>query len=600
MRPVEEGPLIGVGASPGIAIGKAYLVDRKKVEIPRFSLLEDHRIPEEIERFREAVRRSQEELREIRERVRASLLEEHLHILDAHIRMLQDRSLHHETVRAIEQERINAEWALSKVLEKFRKILLGAEDDYLRSRVADLDFVGQRLLRNLKGEVQESISTIRKQVIVVAHDLSPADTAQMDKSVIQAFVTDMGGRTSHTAIVARSLEIPAVVGLERITERVRTGDTLIVDGVRGVVWVNPSSSVLEEYLRRQTQYRVVREELLTYARLMAETRDGYRVVVRANIEIPDEVESVKRHGGEGIGLYRTEFLYLNRTDFPSEEEHYLTYRRVVEEMAPRSVTIRTLDIGGDKLPQAAQAPEESNPALGLRAIRYSLKELDVFKDQLRGILRASAHGKVRIILPMISGVAEIKQVKEVLGEVQEELRQRRVAFDPEIPLGVMIEVPSAASIADLLAKEVDFFSIGTNDLIQYTLAIDRVNEHVVYLYEPLHPAVIRMLRAVVEAGHQAGISVGMCGEMAGEPLYIPILLGMGFDELSMNTLAIPVVKKLVRSVTLRDSFELTQRLFTFRTAEEIRDEVVRTLRGWFPEEWDDLAAQEEILRTLRA
>lgn len=590
---VHDGRVQGVAVSPGIAIGKVYLVDRRKVEVPRFSLLDDERVPEEMERFREAIRRSQEELREIRDRIRHSLMEEQLAILDAHIRMLQDRTLLQETLQRIQQERINAEWALTESLEKFRNILKRSDDEYLRSRVADLDFVGQRILRQLRGEFQESISQIQEEVIVVAHDLSPADTAQMNKEVIQAFVTDMGGRTSHTAIVARSLEIPAVVGLEHITEMVRTGDTMIVDGVQGFVLVDPSPDKLEEYQTRRSRYWVVKEELLAYSQLPGETVDGFRVIVRANIEMPDEVPAVIRQGGEGIGLYRTEFMYMNREDLPTEEEHYRTYREVVEQTAPRSVTIRTLDIGGDKLPSQVQEPEEINPALGLRAIRFSLKEAEIFKTQLRGILRASAHGRVRIIFPMISGITEIQRVKEILGEVQGELRARGEPFDPEIPIGVMIEIPSAASIADLLAREVDFFSIGTNDLIQYALAIDRVNEHVIYLYEPLHPAVLRMIKTVVEAGHEAGVPVGMCGEMAGEPMYIPILLGLGLDELSMNTLAIPMVKKMIRLVTLKTSRALTEELFDYKTAEEIRNRVVQTLYEWFPEEFERITAQYE-------
>jgi phosphotransferase system enzyme I (PtsI) len=580
-----------VAASPGIAIGKAYVVDRKRVEIPRFFLVDIRHVPGEVERFRDAVRRSQDELREIRGRLQDSILDEHLHILDAHIRMLQDRTLVQETLRTIQQERINAEWAVTKALDKFRSILMASEDEYLRSRVADLDFVAQRVLRHLGGVTQESISQIQEEVIVVAHDLSPADTAQMDKGVIRAFATDMGGRTSHTAIIARSLEIPAVLGLERITETVRTGDTIIVDGLRGLVVVDPSPDLLEDYLERRAHYRVVEEGLLAFGRLAGETRDGRRVIVRANIEMPEEVPSVLSHGGEGIGLYRTEFLYLNRDRLPEEEDHYRTYRELAERMAPRSVTIRTLDIGGDKLLTQPGGMQECNPALGLRAIRLSLKEVDVFKTQLRGILRASGHGKLRIMFPMISGVAEIRQVKAILEEAKEDLRARGEPFNPAVPIGAMIEIPSAVSVADFLAREVDFFSIGTNDLIQYSLAIDRVNEHVVYLYEPLHPAVLRMVRATVEAGHRAGIPVAMCGEMAGEPLYIPILMGLSLDELSMNALAIPLAKKIIRSLNAEECRVLAARIFEFGTAQEIRDCIQETLRRWFPGEFEAFPEQ---------
>lgn len=583
--------LNGVAVSPGIAIGKAYLVDRRKVEIPRFSLLDDSHVPEEMERFKEAVRRSQEELHEIRNRMRDTVMEEHLYILDAHIRMLQDRTLLQVTLSTIKQDRINAEWALSKALDGFRTVLMKAEDEYLRSRVADLDFVGQRILRHLRGERQESISQIQGEVIVVAHDLSPADTAQMKKDIIKAFVTDMGGRTSHTAILARSLEIPAVVALERITESVQTGDTIIVDGVRGMVIVDPAPEVMEDYLERRSHFRVVKEELLSYGRLPGETLDGHKVLVRANIEMPDEVPSVLAHGGEGVGLYRTEFLYLNRKDLPTEEEHYRTYREVVERISPGWVTIRTLDIGGDKLASQPGGLEESNPALGLRAIRFSLREREIFKAQLKGIFRASVHGKVRIMFPMISGVSEIRQAMEIIAETEDELRRRGEPFSTDVPIGAMIEIPSAVSIADFLAREVDFFSIGTNDLIQYALAIDRGNEHVTYLYEPLHPAVLRMIKTVVEAGHAAGIPVGMCGEMAGEPLYVPILLGLGLDELSMNALAIPMVKKVIRSVTLRDCRSLATQIMELGTPKEIHDFVRQTLCGWFPQEFEALSVQ---------
>ena len=586
--PKESVTIYGVAVSPGIAIGKAYLVDRSRVKVPRYLLLSELQIPEQIARFKQAAKQSQEELRGIREQIRGSIMKEHLHILDAHIGMLEDKLFHREIERLIKEEQINAEWALSKVLDRFRSTLMQTEDEYLKSRVADLDFVGQRVILHLKGESRESISEIQEEVIVVATDLSPADTAQMDKSVIKAFVTDMGGRTSHTAIVARSIEIPAVVGLENVTEKVQMGSTIIVDGILGAVVVNPEPHVLEEYTKRRRHYIAIREELQAYGSLPGETLDGYRVGVKANIEMPDEVPSALSQGSEGVGLYRSEFLFLNREDLPTEEEHYRTYREVVEKMAPLTVTIRTLDLGGDKLhPRQA---DESNPALGLRAIRLTLKEVDVFKTQLRGILRASVHGRVRIMLPMISGVTEVIQTKAIIDEVKEELRLRGEPFDPNIPLGIMIEVPAAVSISDILAGYVDFFSIGTNDLIQYALAIDRVNEHVVYLYEPLHPAVLRMIKTVVDAGHNAGIPVGMCGEMAGEPFYIPILLGLGLDELSMNTLAIPIVKKIIRSVTLKDSRELADRIFEFSTAQEIRE--------WMTDKMQDLLSDElEIMST---
>lgn len=577
-----EQVLRGVAASPGIAIGKAYLVDRRKTEIPRFFLVDLRHVPEEVERFHEAARRSQDELREIQGRIRDSVLEEHTHILEAHIRMLQDRSLTQETVRRIREERINAEWALSKTLERFKSVLMASQDEYLRSRVADLDFVGERILRHMAGVSQESVAQIQEEVVVVAHDLSPADTAQMNREVIKGFVTDMGGRTSHTAIIARSLGIPAVVGLEKVADGVHTGDTIIVDGFRGLVVISPEAETVRDYLEQRSRYQIVEEELLAFARLPGETLDGHRVILHANIEMPDEIPVVLGHGGEGIGLYRTEFLYLNRADLPSEEEHYQIYREVIERTAPYPVTIRTLDIGGDKIRLNPGAEGETNPALGLRAIRFSLREKEVFKTQLRGILRASVHGRVRIMFPMISGLSEIREARRILGEVKEELSRKGVPFDEQIPVGAMIEIPSAVSIADFLAREVDFFSIGTNDLIQYCLAIDRVNEQVVYLYEPLHPAVLRMVRSTVDAAHRAGIPVAMCGEMAGESLYIPILLGLGLDELSMNAMSIPMAKKVIRSVRMKDCRLLAQKVFEYGTPEEIHRCIREELGAWFP------------------
>lgn len=578
----------GVAASPGIAIGKAYLVDRKRMEIPRFFLVDLRNVPEEVDRFHEAVRRSQEELREIQKRMTDPILEEHSYILEAHIRMLQDKAFTQQTVRRIREERINAEWAVSKTIERFKAVLLSSKDEYLRSRVADLDFVGERILRHLGGVAQESLAQIQEEVIVVAHDLSPADTAQMNRDVIKGFVTDMGGRTSHTAIIARSLAIPAVVALERITDHIKTGDTIGVDGIRGIVVVSPTQQTVEDFLRRRDRYHFVSQELMHFASLPGETVDGYRVTVHANIEMPDEVPVVLGHGGEGIGLYRTEFLFLNRPDLPSEEEHYRTYREVVERAAPFPVTIRTLDIGGDKIRLDCDGERESNPALGLRAIRLSLREVQIFKDQLKGILRASVHGKVRIMFPMISGLSELRQAKKILEEAKEELRKRREAFDEFIPIGAMIEIPSAVAIAEFLAREVDFFSIGTNDLIQYCLAIDRVNEQVVYLYEPLHPAVLRMIKATVEGGHGAGIPVAMCGEMAGEVQYIPVLLGLGLDELSMNAMAIPKVKKIIRALRMKECRELVARVLQFGTSEEIHRALQEALANWFPNGVDAL------------
>jgi phosphotransferase system enzyme I (PtsI) len=504
--------------------------------------------------------------------------------LDTHLLLLEDKKLIENTVETIKQSWINSEWALKINLDRVRKVFDTIDDEYLKSRKTDVDYIGDRILRNLMGKETESISQIKEEVIIVAHDLSPADTAQMSKDKVTAFVTDMGGRTSHTAIMARSLEIPAVVGSETATHSVNTGDTLIVDGTTGVVVVNPSLEIMQEYQERQRVRQRMERELFQYRDLPAETLDGYRVKVLANIELVDEIPSVLQHGAEGIGLYRTEYLYLNRKDLPSEEDHFNAYKKVVEGIYPHPAIIRTLDIGGDKFLSHLDLAAEMNPAMGLRAIRFSLKEVDIFKVQLRAILRASAYGKVKILFPMISGATEIREVKKILNEVRLNLSAEGIPFDPKMEIGIMIEVPSAVTIADILAKEVDYFSIGTNDLIQYSLAIDRVNESVTHLYEPLHPAILRLVKTVVKAAHQAGIRVAMCGEMAGEPLYVPILVGLELDDLSMNVLSIFRVKKILRAYTFRDCKDLVGKSLHLSTPEEIEELVRASLRKKFPEE----------------
>ena len=574
----------GIGVTPGIVIGKAYLLDRRKVEAPA-RVLPEFQVPQEVSRFLDAVEESKKQLRTAKDKLLHEDAAGPSYILDTHLLLLEDKKLIENTVQTIKQSWINSEWALKINLERVRKVFDSIDDDYLKSRKTDVDYVGERILRNLMGKETESIAQIKEEVIIVAHDLSPADTAHMVKDKVTAFVTDMGGKTSHTAIMARSLEITAVVGSETATHSVNTGDTLIVDGITGVVVVNPSPEIMQEYQDRQRVRQKMERELFQYRDLPAETLDGYRVKVLANIELVDEIPSVLQHGAEGIGLYRTEYLYLNRKDLPSEEEHFQAYKKVVEGIYPHPAVIRTLDIGGDKFMSHMDLAEEMNPAMGLRAIRFSLKEVDIFKVQLRAILRASAYGKVKLLLPMISGATEIREVKKILQEVRLNLSAEGIAFDPEMEVGIMIEVPSAVTIADILAKEVDYFSIGTNDLIQYSLAIDRVNESVTHLYQPLHPAVLRLIRSVAKAAHQVGIRVAMCGEMAGEPLYVPVLLGLELDDLSMNVLSIFRVKKILRAYTYRECKELVEEALQLATPEEIEELVRANLRKKFAEEF---------------
>ena len=574
----------GIGVTAQIITGKAYLVDRGKIEAPA-RVLPENQVPWEIERFQDAVEESKKQLRSAKEKLLHEDAVGPAYILDAHLLLLEDKNVIDSTVETIKQSWINSEWALKINLDRLRKIFNSIDDDYLRSRQTDLDYIEQRILRNLTGRGTESLAQIKEEVIVVAHDLSPADTAQMAKDKVTAFVTDMGGKTSHTAIMARSLEIPAVVGSETGTHYINTGDTLIVDGITGVVVVNPSPEIIQEYMDRNRTRQKIERDLFQYRDLPAETLDGYRVNLLANIELVEEIPSVRDHGAEGIGLYRTEYLYLNRKELPTEEEHFQAYKTVVEGASPHPAVIRTLDIGGDKFISHLELAEEMNPAMGLRAIRFSLKEPEIFKVQLRAMLRASAYGKVKILLPMISGVSEIREVKKILNEVRLSLTAERIPYDPRIEIGIMMEVPSAATIADILAKEVDFFSIGTNDLIQYTLAIDRVNEYVNHLYKPLHPAILRLVRQMVKAAHEAGIRVAMCGEMAGEPLYVPILLGLELDDLSMSVLSIFRVKKILRSYTLRECKELVEASLQLSTPEEIEELVRASLRQKFPDEF---------------
>jgi len=571
----EDFLLRGIGVSQGIAIGKAFLLKRSKFDVSKHAQIPPEKIPGEVERFKTAIEETRRNLVTIRERIQQRGYQEAGHIIDAQLMIIEDRALVDRTIQHIQEDKLDATSALKSTLQDIRKAFEDIGDEYLRERKSDIDFLGERIMGNLLGKEQEFISKIQDKVILVANDLSPVDTANLDVNKVLGFVTDRGGKTSHTAIMARALEIPAVVGLESITQEVNAGDMIIVDGIIGVVIVNPSPETLREYADKRQRYDELEKELFRYRQLPAETRDGFRIKVYANIELVEELPSVLDHGAEGIGLYRTEFLFLNRKDLPTEEEHFAIYKSVVEEISPHPVTIRTLDLGGDKFISQIELAEEMNPAMGLRAIRFCLKEVGVFKTQLRAILRASVFGNVRLMFPMISGYQEIIQIKAILQEVMDDLTRENVSFDRDLQIGIMIEIPSAATIADILAREVDFFSIGTNDLIQYSLAIDRVNEHVSYLYEPLHPAVIRLISTVIEAAHNAGIRVSMCGEMAGESMYVPILVGLGLDELSMNALSILKVKKMIRSVSYKEAREFAKQIFKLSTAAEIEEYLKR-------------------------
>jgi phosphotransferase system enzyme I (PtsI) len=573
--------LVGIGASPGIAIGSAFVVDRRRmsaVERP----LESCQVEEEIRLFEAALQRSRQQLEDVKNRFVDPQIAEHLHIIDTHLMILKDPMLIDETIATIRREKINAEGALTRTLQGFRAVFDAIDDEYLRERRSDVDVVGDRILRNLVGAAQQSLADIERKSVVVAHDLSPADTLQMDKSRIIGFVTDLGGRTSHTAILARSLGIPAVVGLESVTSQIREDMPVIIDGSTGTVVLNPSLDTFREYLQKKQFYEYQAEELTYFRGLDAVTLDGHKIILRGNVEIAEEVPIALREGAQGVGLFRTEFLYMKRQCVPSEDEQVAAYREIIESMAPHPVTIRTLDVGGDKLVSDIDLSDEANPAMGLRAIRFSLKEKKLFKIQLRAILRASAYGKARILFPMITGVAEIKSCKKLLEEAKQELSAEGHAFDAAIEIGIMIETPAAALLTELLAREVSFLSVGTNDLIQYCLAVDRGNEHVAYLYEPLHPAVLRSLRMICQAAKQAGVMVGICGEMAADPLYTLVLLGLGFDEWSMNAPYISQVKRIVRQIYRPEAEQLVEELFALGSAPEASRRLAEEMRKRFP------------------
>jgi phosphotransferase system enzyme I (PtsI) len=562
----KQTTLKGIGGSPGICIGKAYLVDKEGVDVIGRYRIADETLQDEKNRFKIAVKKAEEELRAIIDDT-SEEFRQYAGILETHVVLLKDKMLYGRTIETIEKERVNAEWALKTVVLNIKSMFSDISDGYLKERGADILQVSDRIMRNLVGAETENIADINKRVILIAHDLSPAETTQINLEKIMGFVTARGGRASHTAIIARSLEIPAVLGLGQATSKIKTDDLIILDGSAGIVILNPTEKTLVKYEERKILFEEYRANVIRESHQPAETADGFGIQVMGNIELPREIVPLNDNGGEGIGLYRTEFQYLNRKDFPSENELFDNYKAVVEVIAPRPVTFRTLDINGDKAIDPDS--EEINPALGLRGLRYCLKNTDLFKTQLRAILRAAAFGNVRVMFPMISCLEEVFEAKKILKEAAESLAKEGVEFNDAIEVGVLIEVPSAVITADLMAEAVDFFSIGTNDLIQYSLAIDRVNTDVAHLYQALHPAIIRMLKRVADVAKGKGIKVLMCGEMAGDPFNIPLLLGLGIDELSMNPQSIPIVKRIIRSVTIADARRFVKDVLKLTVAEDI-------------------------------
>jgi phosphotransferase system enzyme I (PtsI) len=588
MTKKKEIILKGIPASPGITIGKAFLFGREQYTISRRSIKDEH-IPSEIKRFKDALAQTKNEILDIKKRISEEMGVEHAQIFSAHLLVIDDSMLIEEVISRLKQEKLSIEYVFQDVLKRYIKVFSGMDDEYLKERISDINDVGRRILRNMIGAKEDILSNLKERVIVVAYDLSPSDTATMHKKNVTAFATDIGGRTSHTAIMAKSLEIPAVVGLEILTKKVENGDDIIIDGTHGVVIINPQPKTLKKYEQDKERLAVFEKHLLELKNLPCVTLDGKNIELAANIEVPEDVASVIAHGAAGIGLYRTEYFYMNRKDIPTEEEQYKAYSSVAKKMKPHSVIVRTLDLGGDKFLSQLDVPQQMNPFLGWRAIRFCLARPDIFKSQLKAVLRASANGKLKLIYPMISGLEELRHANAILDEAKKELKKELIAFDEEIEVGAMIEVPSAAITSDILAKEVDFFSIGTNDLIQYSLAVDRVNEKIAYLYEPAHPAVLRLIKSVIDNAHNAGIWVGMCGEMAGDIVMTIILLGLGIDEFSTSPIAIPEIKRIIRSVTLRQAKEIAQEAMTLSTGKEVEKFAKKKLKEIVP----DLAIEVE-------
>ncbi len=560
----------GIAASQGIAYGQVFVYIQSNVEVPSYQV-EMERRTAEVARFDKALLVTRQQIAKIQAEVEKNLGKEEALIFDAHLLVLEDQALIGETVREFEATGKNIETCFNKVSHRYIQAFSEIEDEYLRERAADLRDVAQRVLQNLLGQAENSLTRLADKRIVVANDISPSDSASIDRSAALGIVTDTGSKTSHAVIVARSMKIPAVVGLRDLTKRVTHGDWMICDGYDGVVIINPSESTLFRYGKIQEQKKTLESRLLKANQQPAVTLDGVEVTLMANIEKSDEVKLVRDYHAVGVGLFRTEYMFLSSSRIPTEQEQFLAYKAVAEGVAPNPVIIRTLDLGGDK-PMAGNPdlfPKENNPFMGFRAIRFCLEHQAIFKDQLRAILMASAYGKVKLMYPMISGHEELARANAVLGECMAELKGRGVPFDEDIAVGAMIEVPSAAMTADLLAPDCAFFSVGTNDLIQYLLAIDRVNDRIAHLYEPTHCAVLRTLKRVVDEGHRHKLPVSVCGEMAGDPIFAPLLLGLGVDSLSMAPPWLPAVKYIVRSMKMSDARALAEEALQMTSPREV-------------------------------
>ncbi len=563
-----ETRFFGVGVSPGIASGTVHVVREEAEEVARYHI-EPSEIANEIGRFETALIQTRAQILEMQQKIAEAIGAKDAGIFDAHLLVVEDRTLIDEVLRKLEADLCNVDYVFQEVATHYADTLSKIDDPYLRERALDIQDVTRRVVRNLQGKAQKAFLALTDPHILVAHNITPSDTATMNRKHVLGFATDLGSRTSHTAIMARSMNIPAIVGLHNATEKLETGQEVLVDGYNGLLILNPTPDTLWHYGELKHRKEQVTEQLTGLRETSSTTHDGRHIVLSANIELPTEVDSVAENGAEGIGLYRTEFLYLNRATLPTEEEQYDTYRKVAEHVAPHPLIIRTFDLGGDKIACGMDAFDEQNPFMGLRAIRFCLENLDIFKAQLRAILRSSAAGNVKIMFPMISGLDELRRALGVLDECKAELQREGLPFASGTEVGAMIEIPSAALCADALAEEVDFFSIGTNDLIQYALAVDRVNERIASLYEPTHPAVIRLLKMVADAAHKHKIWAGVCGEMAGDLTMVPLLLGLGMDELSVSASLVPRVKRAVQSLSIPECEKLVAAALKLNTPVEI-------------------------------
>ncbi|HUE61710.1 MAG TPA: phosphoenolpyruvate--protein phosphotransferase [Chthoniobacterales bacterium] len=556
----------GAGVSPGLARSVIHVVRDDLDDVVRYHI-EPSQIGNEIARFEAALVQTRVQILEMQQKIAEAIGAKDAAIFDAHLLVVEDRTLIDEVLRRLETERCNVEWVFQEVANNYAETLSKIDDPYLRERAVDMQDVTRRIVRNLQGKAPKPVLSAAEPHILVAHNLTPSDAASMDRQLVLGIATDLGSRTSHTAIIARSLNIPAVVGLHDATEKLESGQHVLLDGYTGVLIVDPTAETLSYYGEIEIRKGQVTKELKQLRETTSTTSDGRHIVLSANIELPGDVDAVAENGAEGIGLYRTEFLFVNRDTLPSEEEQYETYRKVAEQVKPNPLIIRTFDLGGDKLAVGAvDVGDELNPFLGWRAIRFCLENIDIFKTQLRAILRASAVGNVKIMFPMISGLEELRHAKAVLDECRNEVGAKKSG---KMEVGAMIEIPSAAISADTLAREVDFFSIGTNDLIQYTIAVDRVNERIAHLYEPTHPAVLRLLKMIADAAHANDIWVGVCGEMARDVATIPILVGLGMDELSVGATSVPRVKMAVRSLAMPECQQLVNEVLRLQTSSEI-------------------------------